>query len=369
MLHPTSHVSNVSIADIIIDPEFQKLFPPPPDDVVEGMTTDIDKHGFSTPLIGCVWGGGKPVLGDGHTRLQIYRENAHALAPPEIVVYEFDTREAALAWAIGNQINRRNLSPNREAELRGILYNQRKRQDGGHGRANSSPAIQGENSENTGNSPEYHSDTPESGDAAQQVADETGGSVPTVKRNGAYAESLAKIEHVFPSAAADIRDGNLKVARSVVTKIGKLNDTDIVASIANLQDGRKFDDSGCSAKNKKQPSASIVQDALERPVPQHLTEQHGTAAAIQSAARDFDKIRRAVAELSERVGGEWIHTSEIVEGLGKLKGLLVGDRYFTECPKCQCDVDLKCSRCKGHAYLPFAMKGTLSDVEREWLAS
>lgn len=115
------------------------------------------------------------------------------------------------------------------------------------------------------------------------------------------------------------------------------------------------------------PAASIVLDAIKRPIPKHLTEKHATAAQIQSAATILDRVKHALEDLKESEGAEFLQFSPVFESLKDLKKQISDARYWSECPRCQGKVNPKCDRCDGHGYLPFSRKGQLSAEDKAYL--
>ena len=105
---------------IEIDPELKALIPPHGEEERAGLERDLLRDGCRDPL--AVWRqkGGKAVLLDGHTRLEICRK--HNLRYT-IVVLELASREEAKRWIIENQLHRRNLNEAQRALLAAQIAN------------------------------------------------------------------------------------------------------------------------------------------------------------------------------------------------------------------------------------------------------
>jgi hypothetical protein len=101
----------MSIAEIKIDPEFQKLIPPLSLEEREQLEKNILCDGCRDPLV--LWNG---ILLDGHNRLEICK--AHDI-PFKIVdaPEEIKERTDARIWIRNNQAGRRNLTPAWKIEL------------------------------------------------------------------------------------------------------------------------------------------------------------------------------------------------------------------------------------------------------------
>lgn len=123
------------------------------------------------------------------------------------------------------------------------------------------------------------------------------------------------------------------------------------------------------AKNKPapKPEGSIVKDAIDRDVPEHLREKQATAVVIQAAATKLDAARRAVEELADQPGAEFLPVSEVCELIKQVKGKISQSRYWSECPRCKGKPAPQCDRCSGHGFIPFARRGSLSAEDRAWL--
>ena len=93
------------------------------------------------------------------------------------------SREDAKDWIIDNQLNRRNLTPQQAAYLRGQLYRNQKERKGGPRRSKEGEIDQREKS------------SPWSGShkTAKQIAEISGVSEKTVREDAKYAESLDAI--------------------------------------------------------------------------------------------------------------------------------------------------------------------------------
>lgn len=110
--------------------------------------------------------------------------------------------------------------------------------------------------------------------------------------------------------------------------------------------------------------ATIVLDAVDRPVPDEKRAAHGLSGAIQSSGRQLDAVLREVKELAKKPGGEFIDVASIEIDLKALKGRLVGACYWSECPKCKGE---GCHDCRKTGWWPRNKKGHLSAADKEWL--
>jgi len=100
---------------IIIDPEFKALIPPLTGDERRDLEASLKADGCISPLV--VWYE-HHILLDGHNRHELCRKHDIECEVHEIVL---DSREAAKAWIIRNQLGRRNLNESQRALLAAAL--------------------------------------------------------------------------------------------------------------------------------------------------------------------------------------------------------------------------------------------------------
>lgn len=101
--------------EISIDPEFEKLIPPPTEPEFAGLEAAILRDGCTDPLI--VWKE-HGILLDGHNRKKICDQFDVSYKTRELT---FDSRNDVKRWIIERQFGRRNLTPFQRAELALLL--------------------------------------------------------------------------------------------------------------------------------------------------------------------------------------------------------------------------------------------------------
>lgn len=113
-------------------------------------------------------------------------------------------------------------------------------------------------------------------------------------------------------------------------------------------------------KPEQKHQASIVNDALDRPVPAEFREAHQLGMQLLSIGREIDKIRKTAKELIGVPGGEWLVEQSIDEAVRILKNQFTGARYHSLCPDCEGSKvwnDAPCKKCAGIGWLPEFHKG------------
>jgi len=105
----------------MVDPEFKKLTFPLTADEYARLEKSILEEGCRDPLVIWKW---NSVILDGHNRYEICTKHN---IPFDIVEMEFKSRGDIIAWIIGNQLARRNLTPEQRNYLIGKQYLERKK--------------------------------------------------------------------------------------------------------------------------------------------------------------------------------------------------------------------------------------------------
>ena len=105
----------MELSEIIIDPEFKKLIPPLTPEERKDLEGSLIADGCISPLV--VWHG-HDILLDGHNRHELCLKHDIECEVHEIVL---ESRQAAKAWIIKNQLGRRNLNESQRAMLAATL--------------------------------------------------------------------------------------------------------------------------------------------------------------------------------------------------------------------------------------------------------
>lgn len=174
---------------VLIDSEFQQLIPPLSEIERVQLEQNIEAEGCRDPLVVWVSDSGSETLIDGHNRFEICERLG---VPFRTIGIEFGSRSEVLDWIYRNQLGRRNLSPADASELRGRMYNGRKK-------------TKAEAGAKGGASKDQNDTCLES--TAEAVAKETGVSAPTIKRDGKYAEAVDVVAKEVPEVREKVRSG------------------------------------------------------------------------------------------------------------------------------------------------------------------
>ncbi len=112
-----------------IDPGLKNLIPPLSPDEYARLEQSIIEEGCRDPLVVWKW---NAIILDGHNRYEICTKHD---IPFNIIEKEFQNRQDVIAWIIGNQLARRNLTPEQRSYLIGKQYQERKQDHGGDRRS------------------------------------------------------------------------------------------------------------------------------------------------------------------------------------------------------------------------------------------
>jgi hypothetical protein len=199
---------------VMIDPEFRSLCPPLSEEEYQQLQANLLADGCRDPLV--VWEE-EGLLLDGHNREKICR--AHAL---DYAVHplSLSSREEAVNWIIGNQLGRRNLTPEQKSYLRGKRFNQQKQQ--------------GSRTDLT-SSNNWTKST-----SAAQLAKEYHVARPTIIADGQFATAVDTLD---AQVRADIREtvlkrqerGKQQATKKQVTRVGHLVQAEQVKPMPFMQ--------------------------------------------------------------------------------------------------------------------------------------
>jgi hypothetical protein len=155
-----------------IDQEFQSLIPNLSSDERSQLESNLLSEGCRDPLV--VWLEEDTLL-DGHNRSAIC--STHNISY-SVTYLSLPTRQHAINWIIGNQLGRRNLTPDQASYLRGKRYNMEK--------------AQGARSDITSGQNDQKLVT-----TAERLAEEFGVGEKTVRRDGKFAEAVDTLSSVL----------------------------------------------------------------------------------------------------------------------------------------------------------------------------
>jgi len=225
-------------------------------------------------------------------------------------------------------------------EVKELLAKQRKKQ--GRPKKTAKPAKT-DTKKHAQKFPQDNSET-RNATARDEAAKEVGMSRPTAEKAAAVVDEIDAAEEEGDQERADeLRDS--------------LNSGSVSAAHRQAQ----------STKTKPQTTSTELRDSLDRIVPDELRESHSRAAAIQALGRQLDGIKREAYKLAELPGGEHLDAQHVEIALKEVKGIITQARYWSECPRCQGEVNDDCRKCRGSGFLPFALKGQLSTDDELYL--
>ena len=184
------------------DAGFKNLIPPLSPDEYARLEQSIIEEGCRDPLVIWKW---NAIILDGHNRYEICTR--HGL-PFKITEMEFESRQDVIAWIIGNQLARRNLTPEQRAYLIGKQYLEQKL----------TPAEAG-SMKGKSYGQNVHSKT-----TAEAIAETSKVDEKTVRRNASFAEAVDTIaENVGVDARQKILNRETKLTAKDIHRVADMD--------------------------------------------------------------------------------------------------------------------------------------------------
>lgn len=159
------------------------------------------------------------ILIDGHNRYVICKKHHIDF---KVHLMNFPSLEQVKFFMIDNQLGRRNLAPEQVSYLRGLRYLREKQEKGKYSRDNQ----KGQNDLYELEDPKgaKNSDSQPEGELQETTANRLGKqfnvSEKTIKRDGAYAQGLERLDPPFKQ---DILSGKIKIDKALIQQLGKLD--------------------------------------------------------------------------------------------------------------------------------------------------
>lgn len=334
--------------ELVIEPRLQKLLPELSDDELHQLEQNIIQDGrIRDPII--YWNDerNRHLIIDGMHRFAIGKKHG---IPYRCEPMVFDTIEDVELWMLNNALGRRNLmKPEDIRTLRGTLYNRLKREDKGHGNQRSS-----------------------NGSIAKALAEKTGVSEATVRRDGRHVEALDKLCDPVRRA---VTDGRLEVSDDQLKVLAKATPTEQQQVAREVRVGSTIEEALTKVglqKPKREPPKTVSQQIAEADEPEDDAEESELTTeekceddnkTIESFCRSltkfFDDNLPDVVWLDSqgRVNSARSSLKAACNTLRQSKSVL--------CPKCTDGQDSKgeCTYCKGYGYLPKIMADSLGAVK------
>jgi len=189
-----------------IDPEFAALIPPLTAEELAALEQNVLRDGVRDSLI--AWDE-KNILLDGHNRRVLAQRHSLAYRVKRL---KFESRDEAKAWMVGNQLGRRNLTPDQASYLRGVEYRLTKKGVGEHG------------------STKRDQNDPFPEKTADVLAKKHGVSAPTIKRDAEFADAVDKLEEIAPGIREKVMRGE-GPPRRVIVEASKLDTARAIKAI------------------------------------------------------------------------------------------------------------------------------------------
>jgi hypothetical protein len=283
---------------ITIDKEFQSIVPGLHADELKLLKQSILNEGCRDALV--VWG---TTLIDGHNRFDICTKHNIPFSTRD---KHFTDRQDAINWIIGNQLGRRNLTPDLKKYLLGKMYNEAKKGQGGDRRSEEVKKSSGQNDHLK--NPLILNET-ESDKTAKSQDDKTASSIAreqkvgekTVRRAGPYAKALDIIgETLGQNFKDDIVNRVIKIPEKDVIRISGLTKdlmTEIILEYHTDNNPKKGNGHGTTKKTTtKAHTTKKGQESRKKtkmPEPELLTKSE--LKGIEKVQKEIDRLGESVA--------------------------------------------------------------------------
>ena len=221
-----SNISSDIKNNIQILPELRDLIPPLSSEDREQLRQNIQKENRVREAL-IVWDkDGEYFLVDGHNRYSILSDLKFTNEQWKIDARKFESLEVVRSWMLHNQLGRRNLTPSQASFLRGQLYHQIKKDEGGQkGNFNAQKQL----SQNDQVESELKGIPPSQNDqvelsntksTASILAEQTKVSPKTIQRDALFTTGVNLIGENNPKLKEEILKGNVKIKKSDIQAVG-----------------------------------------------------------------------------------------------------------------------------------------------------
>lgn len=301
------------------DAEFRDLIEPPtPEELAQLAANLLRDNGARDPV--AVWKGHEIVL-DGHNRVEICEDNE--LPYPRFYV-DLPDRDACKAWIASNQLGRRNLSPARMDYLRGKKFEFEKGKRGGKKIPASGSKVQteplvllGDDKVKAGGGklpdPQESKPNPKPTDVATRIAEETGTSRATVKRNATFAKAVDRLANHAPDLRQELISGKLKISNKAARQIVAMKPIDVITMSRIMREERRDADVVIRGMVRRRFFGIEAQQAPENPVATKPVAATVVARKTNSPPPDTDADKEAWSTVVNRL-------KEILTYYAKVKG-------------------------------------------------
>jgi hypothetical protein len=104
-------------------------------------------------------------------------------------------------------------------------------------------------------------------------------------------------------------------------------------------------------KPEEKPTGPVVVDDFSKSVPESLHPAFANRKATLALLRELTTLRKAVEERSQQPGGDLLPMFDIGEKFKDLRIAMKHNIPYTECFRCQRDVQKSCKLCQGRGWI------------------
>lgn len=297
----------MKLSQLKIDPEFQSKIPPLQFEEEQQLEQNIIAEGrLLNPII--TWNG---YILDGHTRYRILKK--HGFIKFEVEEIQLANKYEALAWICKNQLDRRNLSPERKKFLLGKEYESTKLAVGGQP-GNCNPVKR------CGQNDHIVSEKR----TCERIASEHGIGEKTVRRAEKYSRGIDAAEEAVPGAQEEILTGRIKATDAQIAALPAIPKEERPAILDELR--KEKDKRNEALLSRLKPERPPPKPASPKPPEPPQNEEPAVPEPVTPSPpeEEIEPASNGPPSFLQKIQGHKRHLSE--EDMARLK-VSVDSRY------------------------------------------
>ncbi len=310
--------------ELLIDSEFSELGWPLSDEERRNLTENLKTHGCLDPIL--VWANHDNVILDGHNRYEICTAEEISY---KIKAIRLETRQDCIDFICNLQLSRRNSSDEHKSYLRGKRYNAEKNESPGR----PSKLVHGE---------------PIS--TAAKIAEETGVSEATVKRDAKFADAVDALAKPVKDA---VLTGELGASRAEVQALAELPKAEQRAAVAKVKSGEaeSIKEAIAEPPVKEPEKPAEVLDGENKPVPAKFREIFSRRSELRELEASLQAVAKQLDDKKNDPLYAFIHVQGVTADLDNAKRAIRFSKPHGVCGYCK-GAGKQCKACKGLGWLP-----------------
>ncbi|MFH1304607.1 MAG: hypothetical protein ABIK07_26440, partial [Planctomycetota bacterium] len=276
------------------------------------------------------------ILVDGHNRLDVWQnltiEERQRIAPPQLKLVDFKSREAVHNWIITTQLGRRNLDAKQKAYLVGKWFQDEKK--------NKTENLK--SGKKALNPPKRQSGA--SGKTSEKISQKTGQSPRQVERDAQFTEAVdSLVSNIGPEVKSEILNSKA-ISKQKVVELAELP-----ADRQQAEYERAMGRGEPSGGDTFNPAEWGGLETVEEPViPDDVVTEHHIKemqAPFNEVQKRATALKKAIAELPNGPGGAWYNPNAMQDITTCYNNLMSTIKYRKPVAVCGHCGGKKCKQC------------------------